>query len=87
MYFTLVIVAHHICNDQVLGVLSTISMKSTYVNCLAVLTTKYYYSRPSQLFNCILSSKHLSPCKRPPPFLMILWFTYVCVIHTDGFSV
>ncbi len=37
----------------------------------------------------ILSSKHPSLCKRPPPFLLILWFMYihVCVIHTNGLSV
>ncbi len=37
--------------------------------------------------NCILSSKRPSPCKHPPPLLMILWFTYTrtCkrVIHTN----
>ncbi len=32
----------------------------------------------------ILSSKRQSPCKHPHPFLMILWFTHICVTHTNG---
>ncbi len=37
---------------------------------------------------CILSHKRPSPWKRPPPpVLMTLWFTYICVMHTNGLSV
>ncbi len=66
MYFTRDIIAHH--NDQVLGALLTISKKSSYVNCLAELTTNCDCSGTSQLIYRILC------VNAHPPFLMNLWF-------------